>query len=96
MSKIRQALVEAAGLSKNRSEAEEDFLRRVVTAVGGEITDEVWAAIPGDAQDWNNVAADAIMKAQTQKLRSKTRIGLNQGRDGRTGLLQYVVGQSIC
>lgn len=60
MSKIRDELFAASGKTPNRGEAEGAFLNRVVVAISKEITDAVWNAISGPAQDWNNSAAEAI------------------------------------
>ncbi len=60
MSKIKAELIAASALKLNRGEAEPAFLARVVVAIGNDISDETWSGISGPAQDWNNVAADAL------------------------------------
>ena len=62
-SKIQEALALATEVEpskrKNETITAQDYLKRLAVAVG-ELSDEDWAKIPVDAQDWYNLAADAI------------------------------------
>lgn len=63
MSSIQQILAKATEVepSKRREETitSQDYMKRLAVAVG-ELSDEDWAKLPVEAQDWYNSAADAI------------------------------------
>jgi small nuclear ribonucleoprotein (snRNP)-like protein len=59
MSKIEKILCDAAEIDPKRGEDRQDFLKRLVTAVG-KLPDADWDKIDGKAQDWINAATDAL------------------------------------
>lgn len=59
MSKIFAELAAATGLKKLDPKNEGD-LKKLILAVGKELSDKEWAALSGPAQDWYNEAADAV------------------------------------
>ena len=60
MSAIRAELMKAANVTPKRGESEVDFHKRMVKAISEDITEETWQGLSSEAQDWNNVAADAF------------------------------------
>jgi hypothetical protein len=60
MSKIKAELMAVSKLIPGRGEAEDSFLAKMVHAIGNVITDAEWASVSEPAQDWNNLAADAL------------------------------------
>ena len=62
MSKIRQELVDAAGIKQKDGESENAFLVRLVAHISDsdKFSGEKWDGLSEKAQDWNNNAADAI------------------------------------
>lgn len=62
MSKIKAELVAAAGtkLKVIRGEPDESFLKRLVAVIGNDVDEATWDKISIPAQDWNNMAADAV------------------------------------
>lgn len=60
MSKIRQELVTAAGITPARGEPEPTFILRLQNAIATVISQETWDKLSVEAQDWNNAVADAL------------------------------------
>jgi len=59
MSKIEKILCDAAEIEQKRGEGRQDYLIRLVTAVG-KLPDAEWDKIDDKAQDWINAATDAL------------------------------------
>lgn len=63
-SAIRNALISTSKLSAKPGESNDLFLARVVKAIGEDISQAEWDALIPAAQDWNNVAVDAVTAAK--------------------------------
>lgn len=58
MSKIEQELVAATNFKTKKDESRQAYLKRLMRTVS-KLNDDGWAELSGDAQDWNNDAAQS-------------------------------------
>lgn len=64
VSKIEQELISVYGVKKAKADTRQDFLGKIVDAIGeeGEDADKKWNKLSEDAQKWGNEASDAAAK----------------------------------